>query len=394
MRLRILLVLCACLVASNAQAELVAFYDFNDASDSDVAQDSSGFENHGTIYEAEYTGAGEGQTGAAEDRALDFGFYNNDAYVDIESALDGAFESITENDQATISMWIFGSDEQPSPQWNFYAGPGRQLGSHTPWSDGNLYFDVAGCCNADQRISGPIGDLETYSGEWNHYAFIKDEVYTAVYQNGELLIDAGEDVKSPLFEITEFFIGAGPAGDRRSYSGLIDDFGIWDVPLSEEDIEALANNSFFGPTGPPGDFNENGMRDDEDFDLLATAVINGDASFDLDGDGDADAEDRRVWVEDLSNTHFGDSNWDGEFNSSDFVTVFAAGKYETGEAAGWAEGDWNGDKLFNSSDFVTAFTGGGYEMGPKEGGLMVVPEPATCTLLLAGLVAMIGGRRR
>ena len=74
------------------------------------------------------------------------------------------------------------------------------------------------------------------------------------------------------------------------------------------------------------------------------------------------------------NTYVGDSNLDGEFNSSDFVVVFTAGKYESGEAATYAEGDWNGDMLFNSSDFVAAFGQGGYERGPKPA---AVPEPSS-----------------
>ena len=62
----------------------------------------------------------------------------------------------------------------------------------------------------------------------------------------------------------------------------------------------------------------------------------------------------------------GDSNLDGEFNSSDFVFVFTAGKYETGEAATWGEGDWDGNQLFESTDFVAAFSAGGYEVGPRD----------------------------
>jgi hypothetical protein len=43
----------------------------------------------------------------------------------------------------------------------------------------------------------------------------------------------------------------------------------------------------------------------------------------------------------------GDSNADGLFNSQDLIQVLAAGKYETGEKAFWADGDWNQDGLFN-----------------------------------------------
>ena len=121
----------------------------------------------------------------------------------------------------------------------------------------------------------------------------------------------------------------------------------------------------------------------------------GDLAFDLNNDGATDLADRTLWVETLANTFMGDSNYDGQFNSSDFVTVFGAAKYETGEAATWEQGDWNGDGLFNSTDFVAAFAGGGYEQGERDGGLQTVPEPvggATCLLGTLGLLLM--GRRR
>ena len=93
------------------------------------------------------------------------------------------------------------------------------------------------------------------------------------------------------------------------------------------------------------------------------------------------------------NTYVGDSNLDGEFNSTDFVVVFTANEYEDGipNNSGWAEGDWNGDGDFDSSDFVAAFTDGGYEMGIRPAA--VVPEPSTYALLLT-VVAWFGVRFR
>ena len=132
-----------------------------------------------------------------------------------------------------------------------------------------------------------------------------------------------------------------------------------------------------------GDFNGNGERDPGDLDLM---VGSDDLRFDLNGDGTVSADDRLFWIENLSNTYVGDSNFDGEFNSSDFVAVFAAAKYETGLAATYAEGDSNGDGFFNSSDFVVAFGGGGYERGPRDGGLMVVPEPCSITQIASAFL--------
>ena len=89
---------------------------------------------------------------------------------------------------------------------------------------------------------------------------------------------------------------------------------------------------------------------------------------------------KRVWV--------GDSDLNGVFNSGDFVQVFAAGKYETGQTATWDEGDWNGDLRFDSGDFVAAFADGGYEAGPRPAAVQAIPEPNSLTLSLLSLVGL------
>ena len=157
-----------------------------------------------------------------------------------------------------------------------------------------------------------------------------------------------------------------------------------DSDLTSEELDALAG---IGVVGVEGDFDNSGVRDAADLDLLAAAMQSGDGNFDLTGDGAVDFADRNYWVTTLSNTFIGDSNFDGEFNSSDFVAVFGAAKYETNQPATWSEGDWNGDGVFSSSDFVAAFDSGGYETGARDGGLQVVPEPSGILLICIGLIA-------
>jgi len=183
----------------------------------------------------------------------------------------------------------------------------------------------------------------------------------------------------------------------------------WDIPAGSEVVVRIGALSTWGneivtidnvriSSGEiatlEGDYNNNGMRDPGDLDLLAAAMTANDVSFDITGDGTTDSADRTKWVQDLSNTYFGDANFDGEFSSADFVTVFVPAKYETGNPATWSEGDWNGDGTFDSADFVTAFIGAGYEQGPRDGGLQAVPEPSSVILLLIGSLAMAAGIRR
>ena len=90
---------------------------------------------------------------------------------------------------------------------------------------------------------------------------------------------------------------------------------------------------------------------------------------------------RADYVHNNLGTWIGDSNLDGEFNSGDVVSAFAAGKYETDEDASWAEGDWDGDKRFGSGDLVAAFADGGYEAGRRPEA-EPIPEPVSLVPLL------------
>ena len=144
------------------------------------------------------------------------------------------------------------------------------------------------------------------------------------------------------------------------------------------------------------DFNSDGVLDDEDIDLLSEEIMKEPPHpkwFDLNDDDLVDASDHEVWVHDWKNTWIGDADLSGEFNSSDMVQVFAAGKYETGQSAGWADGNWNCDGVFDSSDMVAAFADGGYEKGLRMDAA-AVPEPGTCVILILGQLILITLWRR
>ena len=183
------------------------------------------------------------------------------------------------------------------------------------------------------------------------------------------------------------------------YLGSVSPSHIVELEMSAAGVTAarglIKHWSFLPSFEGMGDFSDNGVLDAADVDLLAAEIRSDEPNveFDLNFDEIVDELDRIVWVHDVSRTYFGDSNLDGEFNSSDFVTVFKAGEYEDDIEmnSGWAEGDWNGDGDFNSRDFVFAFQDGGYEQGPRVAA--VVPEPSSAFFALLG-VAVLFSRTR
>ena len=172
---------------------------------------------------------------------------------------------------------------------------------------------------------------------------------------------------------------------KTAFSELPNEF----VGLSEVRFEGEA-------FGIRGDFNGDGLLTATDIDLLSAEArsTQNSAAFDLNADQQVNDADRTVWVEELKYTFFGDSNLDGQFDSTDFVAAFQAGKYED-EIVGnsnWSDGDWNGDGDFNSTDFVKAFQSGGYEAGPRSAAAEMVPEPSTSLLALLGFLLLINRR--
>jgi hypothetical protein len=247
----LLVALCFGFPGLRARADLLLYYNFDDASDPQTAFDQSDRRNHGVIGVAVYTEGGRGRSGAPADRALDFLGGFDGAYIDVPAAVDEAFGSIVENDSATIAMWTFGGEFQPQNHFVFWfaeaeADP-RQLSAHLPWSDGVIYFDVNGCCDATQRISQAEPDDTKWRGQWNHYAFVKDREITRIYQNGELWLEG--QGKAPLLPIHNVRFGnGGGAPGNLSYNGLLDDIGVWDEALDQDQILNLMEN---GPIRGP-----------------------------------------------------------------------------------------------------------------------------------------------
>ena len=106
--------------------------------------------------------------------------------------------------------------------------------------------------------------------------------------------------------------------------------------VSSDLVSVTFDDVYFIPAFP-GDYDGDASLTADDIDMLSEELsVNMPRSwYDLNEDRLINQDDRTAWVKEFKNTYFGDANLNLEFNSSDMVQVFAAGKYETGEAAGW-----------------------------------------------------------
>ena len=308
--------------------------------------------------------------------------------------IPGLFNTGVDDDELALP------DFEPDPHYVMNDAPDGAIGPPTalggppipPWAENSEASRWIGPDNSPAG-EGPPGDYEftiefdltgldastaTIMGMWS-----ADNTGGDILLNGE----ATDNAQAGSFPFLSPFEISNESGHsflpgKNTLTFLVNNAGDTDNPAGLR-VDGLV--AFAMPGGPVGDYNRNGVLDTADIDMLSTAVFENldEQRFDANGDGSIDRNDIRFWVAEIANTWIGDSNLDGEFNSSDFVAVFGAGEYEDAlpENSTWATGDWNGDKEFNSSDFVAAFNDGGFEQGPRP---EAVPEPRSILLLLTG----------
>ncbi len=231
-----------------------------------------------------------------------------------------------------------------------------------------------------------------------------DAKLTIIYKagSGELAIDVPDGVVLPWIG---FYSASGifdVAADQREIDSRIQyRFNVTDsrsfgniaarnVPMKTllADVSVVASDASDQPSIRDfdliyiliGDLNEDTEVGTADIDLLTREILDGSnlSVLDLNGDGLVDGDDRVYWIGNVVNTYIGDSNLDGEFNTSDLTTVFQAGEYfdDLPGNSTWGTGDWNGDGDFTSSDLVAALADGGFNQGPRLA-IAPVPEPNT-----------------
>ncbi|MDQ8190112.1 LamG-like jellyroll fold domain-containing protein [Roseibacillus persicicus] len=203
----------------------VAHWRFDEGAGS-LAYDCSGNDFHGTINNPSWTTRPDGGNALA--------FDGNSTNVTLPSS---AFASLT--DEVTLAFWAFGDEASlPTETVAFFAGNsggGRILNIHLPWSTSEIYWD------ASDRISKAASEAE-FEGSWTHWAFTKDanEGTMKIFRNG-ILWHSGTGKTNSIGTIAQAYIGS--ENTSRHYSGLLDDFRLFDTALSDATISTLYTNA-------------------------------------------------------------------------------------------------------------------------------------------------------
>ncbi|MHC4622805.1 MAG: LamG domain-containing protein [Planctomycetota bacterium] len=228
----------------------ILHYKFDETSGMYAYDSANGYD---AVTDTERVGAIEAlwETGGKFDRCIRFSRGYSETGYCLEVP-DAAFDNI--ENQITISVWV--NHDDPATMVNggclFNVRSGAPvLEVRTWWLAGNLTFS-----DAEVSISYPVEE-EDWSGEWNHYAFIKDVNAgdLRIYHSGGLVAQ-GDSTRTMDFPSDLARIGAGTSHWTAPYTGLLDDFRIYNYSLSQQEIAYLiaGYSHVYVPLDSPANF--------------------------------------------------------------------------------------------------------------------------------------------
>lgn len=213
---------------------LVGWWPFNGD-----AADESGNGNDGTVNGATLTADRNGNLNSA------FSFNNATISVPHNSAF-----GIDENEGHSISLWAFMTGDQSvqhlvgkrpdgAQQFNW------QLGFNYPANYGLSYGGVG-----SGVFFGLVSQYQIPLNNWIHIICTYQANTCSLYIDGVLYLETTtnnfyDDVNCPLT--------FGNSGNFQAYLGNLDDIGIWNRALTEQEVELLYNGCSVSPTAIVGE---------------------------------------------------------------------------------------------------------------------------------------------
>jgi hypothetical protein len=225
------------------------------------AHDESGNLYHGVVDGAQLTADRYGYLSSA---------YYFDG-VDDQIVIDNLCADMPE-DAISISVWV--KSHHAKTQSLFQLANNSQTNrvlvhmhwqnpKNTYWDYGNIFDNGRLHCDVDS----------SKLNVWEHYVFVGETSSNKleIYMNGNLVCSKYNAKATFMQTITDFWIGGGAVpGNIAFFSGIIDDFGIWNRVLSQNEIIGLYNAEPYFPCYPLVDLDEDNSSGDSTINWIET----------------------------------------------------------------------------------------------------------------------------
>jgi len=147
------------------------------------------------------------------------------------------------DNEITIAFWAKGYGPSFPRQNNVFEGldsnSNRLLGSHLPWTNGQVYWD-AGNSSGYDRINATAPTTLTHD-VWTHWTFTKNATAGTmeIYTNGELFHSGTGKNREFNTAIEQFRIGRAANNSSLYWPGCLDDFRLYSPALSADSVSKL-----------------------------------------------------------------------------------------------------------------------------------------------------------
>jgi hypothetical protein len=212
-------------------------WNFNDAANAGNAIANVGGHVGTFIAGVSRSADAQGVSGAAGDYALSLSGAGEGSMMDATTAgFMTALNSLTGTQSMSITFWQnLNAFSDSTAFWGQSPSVLRGLNAHTPWSDGNIYFDTSGCCGPTQRLSGPLGAT---IGQWELITLIYDNGTKSIYR-GTTLINSGSGYVPLAADHTNIYIGNESPAAILNPNARFDNFTFWNGALTPAEIASL-----------------------------------------------------------------------------------------------------------------------------------------------------------
>jgi hypothetical protein len=231
---------------STHAATMIAKWDFNDSSNAATSVDAVGGYTGTFSGTGGRTASGQGRTGATGDFAFAPGSASGAMTAD--SSFLSALNTTMASQTLSITYWQYlttVSYVPPNPTSFFAvsttATTNRGLSAHSPYLNGDAFFDTSGQTPGSSRINGPLGAT---NNTWQLITMIYDSGSRSIYRNGTHIVSSvvGSPGLALKNDITAFYVGNSNTG-TEGFKGYMDDFTIWQGALTLSEINNIVPES-------------------------------------------------------------------------------------------------------------------------------------------------------
>ncbi len=219
-------------------ATMIAKWDFNDSGNATTSIDGVGGYTGTFSGTGSRTASGQGRTGTTGDFAFR-AVSANGAMTSNTAPFLSALNTTMGSQTLSITYWQYLTSLSNSTTF-FATSPStttnnKGLSAHSPYSDGKAYFDTSGGATVDTRFSTPLGAT---TNTWQLITWIYDNGAKSIYRNGTLVGSYAGPSLPLKTDITQFYVGNANLLNQ-GFSGLMDDFTIWQGALTLSEINTL-----------------------------------------------------------------------------------------------------------------------------------------------------------